>query len=313
MVGVDPSDVASARRVVDDHGVGGIFIGGTATDLLSSSSLGDLAGPSGVPTTVAVDDEGGRVQRIDALAGDLPSARVMTATMSAEEITAAARTRGQEMRALGVTLDFAPVLDVSDQADDEVIGDRAFSADPETAAANAQAFARGLQAADVDVVYKHFPGHGHAVGDSHLGSSTTPPLDELDGDLAPFRTVLPEDPDAAVMVGHLVVPGLTDGRPASLSTAAIEGLLRDDLGFDGVVYTDDLGGMRAISDDLALPEAVRQAWMAGADVALIAPPPDVGALLDALEPEADTDGLPAEVIDRHVGRVLRAKGYDCPT
>lgn len=312
MVGVDPGDVDSAQRVVGDHGVGGIFIGGTATQLLASGTLDDLPGPSGVPTTVGVDDEGGRVQRVDALAGDLASARTLAATMSTEEITATARTRGDKLRAYGVTLDFAPVLDVSDQPDTEVIGDRSFGADAETVITSARAFATGLRAADIDVVYKHFPGHGHAQGDSHLGASTTPPIEELDADLAPYREVLREDPDAAVMVGHLMVPGLTDGEPASLSPAAIDGLLRAELDFEGVVYTDDLGGMRAISDDVTLPEAVRQAWTAGADVALIAPPPDVGALLDILEPQAGTDALPTELIDQHLGRVLRSKGYACP-
>lgn len=311
MVGVDPTGPAEAREVVEQHHIGGVFVGGSATGLLTSGVLRDLRGADGVAPFVAVDDEGGRVQRIDDLDGDLPSARVLGGTRSLADVTELAEARGRALAGYGVTIDFAPSIDVSDQADGEVIGDRSFGADAATVIRNARAFAEGLEAAGIVPVFKHFPGHGHAVGDSHEGTSTAPALDDLDPDLAPFRTLLDEPGTHAVMVGHLVVPGLTDGEPASLSAPAIDGLLRDELGYDGLVFTDELGGMRAVADRYGPAEAVQRALVAGADVALLADGTGVEELLDQLEQAVADGSLPTSVVDTAFGRVLTAKGYAC--
>lgn len=309
MVGVDPSGTGEARQVIEVDELGGIFIGGDDTGLLASGELNVVRGPDGVAPFVAVDDEGGRVQRIDELVGDLPSARRLAERFSPAEVRDLAEERGRHLADLGVTVDFAPVLDVSDQDDGEVIGDRSYGSDPDTVVAYAGAFAQGLDRAGVLAVAKHFPGHGRADGDSHLSPVTTPTLDDLGPDLAPYRALL-ADADA-VMVGHLVAPDLTDGEPASLSPAAVDGLLRDELGFDGLVFTDDLGAMRAVTDRYRLDEAVRLALLAGVDVALVSSPTDVAGLLDALEADEAAGRLPVEVIDTAVARVLQAKGYAC--
>ena len=311
MIGVDPSNTADAARLATVTGVGGIFIGGNSTTLITSGTLAGLQGPSGVAPFVAVDEEGGRVQRIDALDGDVESARSLTATADPAEIRATAERRGEELAAYGINVDFAPVLDVSAQRDHEVIGDRSFSDDPVVVSTNGRAFADGLADAGILPVFKHFPGHGHATGDSHQGTSTTPPFDQLAPDLEPFRTLLPARPDAAVLIGHLVVPGLTEDLPASLSPEAVAGLLRTDLGFDGLVFTDDLGAMRAITDRFDQPEAARRALVAGSDVALFSQVRDVDALLDQLTADAASGRLPAATVEGALARVLRAKGYDC--
>ena len=160
------------------------------------------------------------------------------------------------MRKLGITIDFAPVLDVTDPPDDTVIGDRSFSDNPETVTQYAGAYARGLRDGGLLAVLKHFPGHGNGSGDSHTGSVLTPPLTPLEqNDLIPYRSLVGERP-VAVMVGHLEVPGLTGDQPASLSAAAYM-LLRTGSygapGFGGPVFTDDLSSMRAISDRTASP------------------------------------------------------------
>jgi beta-N-acetylhexosaminidase len=309
MVDVEPGGVAGARAAVRDQGVGGVFVGGNTTTLFTSGALRSLAGPGQIPPMVAVDEEGGRVQRIDGLDGPVPSARVMARTMTVEEVRALARTRGAALRRYGVTVDFAPVVDVSRQADREVIGDRSFSDDPAVVIAYARAFAAGLRDAGVLPVFKHFPGHGHAVGDSHQGISTTPPFSALGPDLAPYRALLPEG-GAAVMVGHLDVPGLTGGVPASLSPAAVDGLLRRDMGFDGLVFTDELGGMRAITDRYGIAESTRRALAAGADVALFAQAGSVPAVLDRLVADVGAGRLSEAGVDRSVHRVLVAKGVD---
>ena len=130
--------------------------------------------------------------------------------------------RGQAMRKLGITIDFAPVVDVTDAPDDTVIGDRSFGADPTAVTEYAGAYARGLRDAGLLPVLKHFPGHGHGSGDSHTGGVVTPPLADLqNNDLIPYRTLTAQAP-VAVMVGHMQVPGLTGSDPASLSPAAYD-------------------------------------------------------------------------------------------
>lgn len=129
-------------------------------------------------------------------------------------------------------------------------------------------------------VFKHFPGHGRASGDTHLGEAVTPPLEELSGhEFVPFHTAIPQAPEAALMMGHLVVPGLGD-EPASLNPRAYQ-LAREELGFEGTIYTDDLGGMASISENFSVPEAVAAALTAGADMPLWSTDDDINAVIDA--------------------------------
>ncbi len=309
VVGVDENDPDAAVALVRDNKVGGIFIGGNATTLFTGDALERVQQAAGdIPVSVAVDDEGGRVQRIDELVGPMPSAREMAATMTPEEVRELAAERGRQMRQYGITVDYAPVVDLTDGPANGVIGDRSFSADPQTATEYAAAFAQGLADADVRPVIKHFPGHGRASGDSHQGLVTTPPLDELrQSDLVPYDDlgVYPEGTE--VMVGHLNVPGLTDGKPTSLSPEAYR-LLREDYGYDGPVLTDDLGAMRAISDTYTLDEAVLLALQAGADQPLWSDGGDVGPVLDRIEAAMSSGDLPEGRVNEALTRVLDAKG-----
>ncbi|MFC0062888.1 glycoside hydrolase family 3 N-terminal domain-containing protein [Umezawaea endophytica] len=306
-VGVKPENSEDAVAIVSAEQVGGIFIGGDATGLLTGGALALVRAVSKLPITVSVDDEGGRVQRIDAMDGTLPSARALVAANSPEQVRELAKTRGGQLRARGVTMDLAPVVDTSAQADDTVIGDRSWSADPVVARTYAAAFAAGLRDSGVQPVLKHFPGHGNASGDSHQGLVSTPPLAELKTkDLLPYQDIQAYGP-VAVMVGHLDVPGLTDGTPATLSPAAYQ-LLRTEYKFDGVAMTDDLGAMKAVTNLVDLPEAVRQALAAGADVALWSSGGRVGEVLDGLEQALGNGGLAKERVADALHRVLKSKG-----
>ncbi|KKO80660.1 beta-N-acetylglucosaminidase [Corynebacterium minutissimum] len=265
-----------------EAGVGGLFIPSWADpELLSDGPRGvnALREEMGRDFEVSIDFEGGRVQRFSEILGDYPSPQAMAEGHSPEEVEALATEIGQSLRSHGVTVDFAPVLDV-DGGDLEVVGDRAFSTDPQAAGEYGAAFARGLQAAGVKAVFKHFPGHGRASGDTHLGEAVTPPLEELSGhEFVPFHTAIPQAPDAALMMGHLVVPGLGD-EPASLNPRAYQ-LAREELGFEGTIYTDDLGGMASISENFSVPEAVAAALAAGADMPLWSTDDDINAVIDA--------------------------------
>lgn len=306
MVGVEPSDPARAVEVVRSTQVGGIFIGGNAPQLLVGDALEKVQAVAQIPVSVAVDDEGGRVQRLDTLDGPIPSARRMAATMTPEQVRALAATRGRELKARGVTVDLAPVVDVGDQPANAVIGDRSFGADPEVVSRFAGEFAAGLREAGVLPVLKHFPGHGRASGDSHLRKVSTPPVAELKADdLRPYQDLVGTGA-VGVMVGHLDVPGLTGGEPATVSPAAYQ-LLRGEYRHSGLVLTDDLGAMKAISDRYDLPDAVLEALAAGADVALWSGGDRIGEVLATLESAMSTGRLPAAEVDASVRRILAAK------
>jgi beta-N-acetylhexosaminidase len=216
------------------------------------------------------------------------------------------------MRELGITIDFAPVVDVTD-APDGVIGDRSFSADPNTVTTYAGAYAQGLRDAGLLPVLKHFPGHGHGSGDSHKGGVATPPLSQLQtNDLVPYRTLLTQLP-VAVMIGHLQVPGLTpDDLPASLSREAVQ-LLRDGTGygappFNGPVFSDDLSSMAAISDRYGVSDAVLRTLQAGTDVALWVSTEEVPAVLDRLQKAVAAGELTTQRVDESLARVAAMKG-----
>ncbi|MCW2689332.1 MAG: beta-glucosidase-like glycosyl hydrolase [Mycobacterium sp.] len=312
MVGV--RNAADARGVVADYHVGGIFIGSwTDLSMLSDGSLADIAGSAvPLPLAVSVDEEGGRVSRLAGLIGSQPSARVLAQTHTPDEVYGIALDRGRQMRGLGITIDFAPVVDVSDAAANTVIGDRSFGSDPAVVTQYAGAYARGLRDAGLLPVLKHFPGHGHGSGDTHTGAVVTPPLADLqNNDLVPYRTLVTEAP-VGVMVGHLQVPGLTGADPASLSPAAY-GLLRGGTGyggppFNGPVFTDDLSSMRAINDRYGVAEAALRALQGGADTALWVTTDEVPAVLDRLEKAVAAGELTVPGVDASVLRMAAVKG-----
>lgn len=310
MVGV--KDAADARAVVDAHHVGGIMIGSwTDLSMVSDHSLTDIARTAGpLPLSVSVDEEGGRVSRLASLIGTQPSPRVLARTQTPEHVYQIALQRGQAMKNLGITIDFAPVLDVTEETDDEVIGDRSFGSDPATVTDYAGAYARGLRDAGILPVLKHFPGHGHGSGDSHTGSVTTPPIADLQtNDLVPYRTLSTQLP-VGVMVGHMQVPGLTGNDPASLSPAAYALLRSGDYGgppFNGPVFTDDLSSMQAISDRFGVAEAALRGLQAGADTALWVTTDEVPAVLDRLEKALAAGELSMPNVDASVLRMAVVK------
>lgn len=313
MVGV--KNAADARAVVGNSHVGGIMIGSwTDLSMLSDGTIADISNMGPLPLAVSVDEEGGRVSRLASLIGAQPAARTLAQTQTPDQVYQTALARGRQMRGLGITVDFAPVVDVSDQAANTVIGDRSFSNDPATVTAYAGAYARGLRDAGVLPVLKHFPGHGHGSGDSHTaGAVMTPPLDQLmKSDLIPYQTLTTEAP-VAVMIGHLEVPGLTGDTPASLSAAAVN-LLRTGgyggPGFNGPVFTDDLSSMAAISSRYGVAEAVLRALQAGNDVALWITTAEVPAVLDRLEKAVSSGELALPAVE---GSVLRMAGIKGPS
>ncbi|WP_231388016.1 glycoside hydrolase family 3 N-terminal domain-containing protein [Mycobacterium sp. 360MFTsu5.1] len=310
MVGV--KNLADAQAVVREQEVGGIFITSWTDYSMLGAPLAALAQePRPLPLAVSVDEEGGRVQRLKGLIGSQPSARELVAAgKTPEQVREIARLRGQAMKELGITIDFAPVVDITNAADGTVIGDRSWGNTAEGVTAYAGAYAAGLRDAGLLPVLKHFPGHGHASGDSHQGGVVTPPLDQLETlDLVPYRSLTTQLP-VAVMVGHMQVPRLTDTDPASLSKAAYDLLRSGNYGgrpFQGAVFTDDLSSMGAITQRYSVPEAVLKALQAGADTALWITTKEVPDVLDRLQQAVDAGELTTERVDDAVRHMAVTK------
>lgn len=252
---------------------------------------GDIADrvPESPRPFIAVDYEGGQVMDLAGLIGVAPSAREQARTMSPEQVRALANDRGGAMRHYGITVDFAPVLDLD--LGSPIVGDRSYSSNPEVVAAYATAWAQGLHDGGVIPVLKHFPGHGSARGDSHKGLVVTDAWDVLrNRDVPVYAEVLKNSGPAMVMMGHLVVPGLsTDPEsPTSVDPQAYRAL-RDTTGFTGPVITDDLAAMKAITDRLSIPQAVISAVHAGADLALITEAASYPDSVQALASWADSN------------------------
>jgi beta-N-acetylhexosaminidase len=220
------------------------------------------------PLLVAVDQEGGRVARLGEPVLKLPPMRALSALGDPALTERAAHFLGQQLRALGFTMDFAPVLDVDTNPANPVIGDRSFGATPERVIEQAYAFARGLEAAGLLACGKHFPGHGDTDLDSHLAlprlSHDRARLDRVE--LAPFRAARGQLP--AIMTAHVVFESLARGKPATLAHEVITDLLRNELRYDGAIISDDLE-MKAIADHYGVEQAACLAIEAGCDTLLV--------------------------------------------
>ncbi len=216
---------------------------------------------------IAMDEEGGDVTRIAHLTGSpYPGNAALGAVDDPALTRSVYRALGSDLAALGINLNLAPSVDVNTAADNPVIGTRSFGADTALVARHAAAAVTGLQEAGVAACAKHFPGHGSTSTDSHHAVATVTGTVDLiaDRDLPPFVAAIHAGL-RAVMPGHLRVPGLTGDLPASLSAAAQAGLLRGELGFDGVIVSDALE-MRAVSEPYGIAEAAVMAVAAGTDL-----------------------------------------------
>ena len=294
------TDPAAAQQVID-AGVGGVFIGRKELALFNSPVFPrSQAGRVGL--MVATDAEGDPLPQVGA---PLPPAREM-AQWPTERVREEAAGHGADLRAHGVNVNFAPMLDL--EGEPNSLGDRTWSSDPAEVVRSAGAFSEGMCDAGVYPTFKHFPGHGHSNFDADLQPAQTPDLAVLEGaDLIPFRELTRSMKGRSmVMSGHLDVPGLTsDGLPFSLDAEAMA-FLRNDVGFDGVVVTDELAEMGSITQrGISVPDAVERSIAAGNDMALFfGGPGDLNTVLDHLEEAVAAGRLPKERIDESVRRVV---------
>jgi beta-N-acetylhexosaminidase len=227
------------------------------------------AAPRELPPFVSVDQEGGRVVRLPEPVLALPPMRTLGAGGDVELVRRAAALVGRQLAALGFNLDFAPVLDVDSNPKNPIIGDRSFGSEPDVVARLGRAFVEGLGEGGVLACGKHFPGHGDTSKDSHVDlphiAHDKKRLDAVE--LPPFRTACLRGVPA-LMTAHVVYDKLDPGVPATLSRKIMTTLLRAEIGFRGVLFSDDLE-MRALSDHYAIEESAVAAVNAGCDALLV--------------------------------------------
>lgn len=262
------------------------------------------------PLLIAIDQENGMVQRLGADATIFPGNMALGATGSAESAFEVALAAGRELRALGVNLNLAPVVDVNNNPANPVIGVRSFGEDPRQVAQLAEAEIRGYQRAGVATCIKHFPGHGDTAVDSHLAMPVVPyDLERLERiELVPFKGGIAAGTDC-VMTAHIAFPALMGETtlPATLSPAVIEQLLRTLLGFQGVVISDCLE-MNAVAETTGIERGAVLAQQAGNDLILISHRADRQlAGIAALKAAVQSGAIAPERIAQAAGRVLALK------
>lgn len=308
-----PGVTVSSDPMVDevlDVGVGGVLI--TEPNVESSAQVGqlvsDLRAVAGRPLVVSTGEESGRVSTFREVIGPTSSARRLAERNTPEEVRAVAAELGSQLAALGIDVDLAPVLDLDAGPAGGPIGDRSFSADPQTASAYGLAWAEGLASAGVRPTVKHFPGHGRVSDDSHLGLPLVDAtLDDLRAsDLVPFADLI--DAGAPlVMLDHIAYTAFDADLPASLAPKAYE-LLRE-MGFEGVAITDSVG-MGAVNLHWSFPEAAILAVGAGADAVLTTDGSQARGMRDALVEAVQSGRLPEARLDEAAGRMTALAGGD---
>jgi beta-N-acetylhexosaminidase len=260
-----------------------------------------------IPLTIATDQEQGVVVRVNPPATQFPGNMALGAGRSVDDARSAARITGEELKAIGINTDFAPVSDVNVNPLNPVIGVRSFSSDPKLAADLASAQVKGYQDdAGISATAKHFPGHGDTDVDSHFGfpviTHTREQWEQIDA--PPFRADIAAGIDM-IMTAHINFPALDPaGDPATLSKPILTGVLRGELGFKGVIITDSLG-MQGVRDKYGDAEVAVRALLAGVDQLLM--PPDMDTAYNAVVEAVNSGRISQELLNEHVRRVLELK------
>ncbi len=261
------------------------------------------------PLWISVDQEGGRVARFRRPFTEWPPMRTLGRGGDEALAEACATALAAELRAVGVNLDYTPVLDIHTNPKNPIIGDRALGDTPEVAARFGSALVRALHRGGVVACGKHFPGHGDTSTDSHLELPVVEhPPDRLEAvEFVPFKAAIAAGL-ATIMTAHVLVPALDPDRPATLSRPIVEGVLKGSLGFEGLVISDDLG-MQAVSDAWPLPEAMVAALQAGCDAVLLCHSTidDQMAALEAVIHAVESGELPLARVEDALARQRNVK------
>jgi len=312
------------RTDLTDRNLGGvIFMGANCSSPVQVHALtAAVKSAAATPPFIAVDEEGGLVARLNQTDGYGPTVseyQLGTVWHSLDSTTRQAATFASWLSAGGFTTDFAPVVDVDVNPNSPAIGalGRSYSSNPQTVAAHSRVFIDQLHARGVMTTLKHFPGHGSATTDSHL---QLPDITATwaDSELIPYRSLIAAGAVDMIMVGHLYDARIDSLFPTSLSRATVTGLLRDTLGYPGVVITDDLYNMKAITDLYGRDEAATLAINAGVDILLYVSNTFADGtsllrhMIDTIEARVNAGVIPAARIDESYQRIQTLKAAYFP-
>jgi beta-N-acetylhexosaminidase len=300
------------RSLAKEFGLGGVIL--FARNVGEPEQVAELAFDAArlvpeLPAWVSVDQEGGRVARLKAPFTEWPPMATLGRSGDVRLAERFARALARELKSVGVSLDYAPVLDIHTNPKNPVIGDRALADKAEDVARLGRAIVGALQAEGIAACGKHFPGHGDTSTDSHLELPLVEhPPDRLRRvEFVPFRAAI-EAGVATIMTAHVLVPSLDDRRPATLSRKVVFDLLREELNFDGVILSDDLE-MKAVAAEYAIADSAVLAIQAGCDGILICSGnhDTQAAALEALVHAVEDDRLPMTRVEDALKRQQRAK------
>jgi beta-N-acetylhexosaminidase len=300
------------KALAREFGLGGLILFGR--NIAEPEQVAELSFEAGQlvpdpPLWISVDQEGGRVARLKAPFTEWPPMATLGRSGDVQLAERFARALGAELKAIGVTLNYAPVLDVHTNPKNPIIGDRALGESAEDVARLGAAIVRGLQGEGVAACGKHFPGHGDTSVDSHLALPLVEhPPDRLRAvEFVPFKAAI-DARVATMMTAHVLIPSLDATRPATLSRQVVTGILREELKYEGAILSDDLE-MKAIANEYTVPSAAVMAIEAGCDGVLICSGDhDVkAAALEALVHAVEEGRLPLARVEDALRRQQRAK------
>lgn len=299
--------------LIQDYKVGGLILYGnnletpqqtvTLMNALMAANVNNQ-----LPLFLGTDQEGGKVVRLPGSLKNFPTNKRIGDINQSPLSFAVGQLLGEQLTAFGFNLDFAPVLDVNSNPNNPIIGDRSFSNDPDIVSKLGIETMKGLESKQVIPVIKHFPGHGDTAVDSHLElPKVTKSLDDLNQlELVPFKAAIENGADV-VMVAHILLPKIDPQYPSSMSKEIITGMLRDQLGFDGVVMTDDMT-MKAITNHFDIGQAAVDSVKAGSDVILIAHEyANVTAAIQAVKAAVNKGEITEDRINDSVRRIIELK------
>lgn len=261
-----------------------------------------------VPIFLSVDEEGGRVSRLSKIYKKLPTAKKLGETNNQDLSIEYGRILGLSLKELGFNLDFAPVLDINSNPKNPVIGDRAYGDTIEIVVDNGLSVLEGINSEGIISSVKHFPGHGDTSIDSHLDlPRIDKSIDQLEGlELVPFKEAIKREADI-IMVAHILFPQLDEEFPASMSNEIINGLLRNDLNYNGVIISDDMT-MGAITNNYSIEKGTIEFLKGGGDIVLVCHGRDNPSLvIDAIKRAIKENELSIDEIDKKLYRILSLK------
>ena len=312
MVGIQETSVSEELATfLKKYRPGGIIL--FARNLETPSQMACLTNDlqrlaTGSPLFISIDQEGGRVSRLPPGFTIFPPCEVFGTCQSADLAYAAAKTTATELRAVGINMNLAPVLDINTNPSNPIIGNRAFGTSPAQVSELGSATIKGLQDQHVMACGKHFPGHGDTATDSHkelpVVSASAAMLHERE--LQPFRDAITIGV-ASIMTAHVVYPALDDRTPATLSKGILTDLLRHQLQFNGLILTDDLE-MQAILAHHHIDAAAIQAFQAGADILLIGENRGrAAAAMEAVHDAVENGTISNKRLNASLDRIAQAK------